>query len=59
MPRKVETIVVEAERAHCRLLAEALDDEGRNLIRKYWGIEPAEGLERTWQIGRASCRERV
>ena len=35
MPRKVETIVVEAERAHCRLLAEALDDEGRNLIRKY------------------------
>lgn len=50
MPRKVETIVVEAERAHCRLLAEALDDEGRNLIRKYWGIEPAEGLERSFEV---------
>lgn len=50
MPRKVETIVVEAERAHCRLLAEALDDEGRNLIRKYWGVEPTEGLERSFEV---------
>ena len=49
MQRKTEAIVVEAERAHCRLLAEALDDEGRNLIRKYWGVEPAEGLERSFE----------
>ena len=49
MQKKTEAIVVEAERAHCRLLAEALDEEGRNLIRKYWGIEPAEGLERSFE----------
>ncbi len=50
MQKKTEAMVVEAERAHCRLLAEALDDEGRNLIRKYWGIEPAEGLERSFEV---------
>ena len=48
MQRKTEAMVVEAERAHCRLLAEVLDDEGRNLIRKYWGVEPAEGLEQAY-----------
>ena len=50
MQKKTEAMVVEAERAHCRLLAEALDDEGRNLIRQYWGIEPAEGLERSFEV---------
>ena len=49
MQRKTEAMVVEAERAHCRLLAEAMDDEGRNLVRKYWGVEPAEGLERSFE----------
>ena len=49
MQKKIEPQVVEAERVHCRLLAEALDDEGRNLVRKYWGVEPAEGLERSFE----------
>ena len=49
MLRKTEAIVVEAERAHCRLLAEALDEAGGEMIRKYWGIEPAEGLERSFE----------
>lgn len=49
MQKKIEGRVVEAERAHCRLLADAMDDEGRGLIRKYWGIEPADGLEQSYE----------
>ena len=49
MQKKIEPQVVEAERAHCRLLAEALDEAGGEMIRKYWGIEPAEGLERSFE----------
>lgn len=49
MQRKTEAMVVEAERAHCRLLAEAMDEAGREMIRKYWDIEPAEGLERSFE----------
>lgn len=49
MLRKTEAMVVEAERAHCRLLASAMDEAGREMIRKYWGIEPAEGLERSFE----------
>ena len=49
MQRKTEAMVVEAERAHCRLLAEAMDEAGRAMIRRYWGIEPAEGLERSFE----------
>lgn len=46
---RIEPQVVEAKRAHCRLLADAMDDEGRTLIRKYWGVEPAEGLEQAYE----------
>ena len=49
MLRKTEAMVVEAERAHCRLLAEAMDEAGREMIRRYWGVEPAEGLERSFE----------
>ena len=49
MLRKTEAIVVEAERAHCRLLASAMDEAGGEMIRRYWGVEPAEGLERSFE----------
>ena len=49
MQKKIESRVIEAERVHCRLLAEALDEAGGEMIRKYWGIEPAEGLERSFE----------
>lgn len=41
---KIEPVVVEACAAHCALLAEAMDEEGRELIRSGWGVEPQEGL---------------
>ena len=48
MQKKIEGRVVEAERTHCRLLADAMDEAGREMIRKYWGIEPVEGLEQAY-----------
>ena len=48
MQKKIEPQVVEAERTHCRLLADAMDEAGREMIRKYWGIEPVEGLEQAY-----------
>lgn len=47
---RIEPQVVEAKRVHCRLLADAMDEQGRELIRKGWGVEPAEGLERAFGI---------
>ena len=49
MQKKIEPQVVEAERVHCRLLAETLDEAEREMIRKCWGIEPAEGLDRSFE----------
>jgi len=50
MQKKIEPQVVEAERVHCRLLAEAMDEAGCEMIRRYWGVEPAEGLERSFEV---------
>ena len=44
MQKKTEAMVVEAESAHCRLLADAMDEAGREMIRRYWRMEPAETL---------------
>ena len=44
MQKKTEAMVVEAESAHCRLLADAMDEAGREMIRRYWRMEPAEAL---------------
>ena len=44
MQKKIEGRVVEAEHVHCRLLADAMDEAGREMIRRYWRMEPAEAL---------------
>ena len=46
---RIEPQVVEAKRAHCRLLADAMDKAGREMIRRYWRMEPAETLEQALQ----------
>ncbi len=33
---------------HCGLLAEAMDEEGRELIRAGWGVDVQKGLERAY-----------
>lgn len=40
----MRTEVVEARTAHCKMLARAMDEEGREFIRRHWGIEPLDGL---------------
>lgn len=43
---KVNVEVVKAKPEHCELLAETMDDAGKELIRAGWGVEALEGLER-------------
>ena len=45
---KVEIIPARLE--DCKLLANALDNEGRELIRKGWNVEPLEGLINAFEI---------
>lgn len=39
-----EAVAVKAERVHCYLLDGALDEEGREFIRRHWDVEPLDGL---------------
>ena len=40
----MKTEVREARLEDCKSLAERMDEEGRELIRKYWEVEPLSGL---------------
>lgn len=40
----MKTEVIEAKEEHCGLLAAAMDDAGRDFIRRYWDVEPKSGL---------------
>ena len=43
---KVNVEVVKAKPEHCGLLADAMDEAGKELIRAGWGLDAREGLER-------------